>query len=257
MRLLNKTTSLLVKNILVLCFISCFYCSNAQVRIQSVDPLTDQISFKNYGTVSVDITQWWVCARFVYTCIDVLTIEDGNPILLPNQTVTVSGFNLNNTSSDLGLFDTPAFSSTSAMQDFMQYGAGGIGRENVAVAKGIWDAGTFINNSVSPPFGYIGNGTTDNGVTFWDSVLSLPDYESEFELKLSPNPNSGTFTITSSSLHTFNLIKVVNLQGVVVYQRHFEDTTSKTINLNVSAGCYLVSIQQNKTNTQIKKLVIR
>ena len=55
-----------------------------------------------------------------------------------------SGFPLNNSVADLGLYETNTFGSASAMQDFVQWGSGGNGRESVAVGKGIWTAGDFI-----------------------------------------------------------------------------------------------------------------
>lgn len=256
MRLLNKLigkahyTLLLL---LLLCFVDE---TRAQVRIASVDPTTDIVSFKNYGNSTVDITQWWVCARFVYTCIDVMTIENGNPILLPGETVTVSGFSLNNTSSDLGLFDSPAFSSTTAIQDFMQYGAGGIGRENVAVAKGIWDAGTFINGTVAPPYGYVGNGTTDNGVTFWDSFLSTPDNEFSAEIAIYPIPNNGRFTI-ESTFTSFNHVQVYSIKGTIVFDSSFDATLMKTLDLELPSGIYLLKLFDENINTTTKRIIIQ
>jgi len=50
------------------------------------------------------------------------------------------------------------------MVDFTQWGAGGIGRESVAVTKGIWSTGDFICGS--DPFNYIGDGV-QNGLNYW------------------------------------------------------------------------------------------
>ena len=42
-------------------------------------------------------------------------------------------FHFTDNASDLGLYNSSAFSSTTAMEDFVQWGAGGQGRESVAV----------------------------------------------------------------------------------------------------------------------------
>lgn len=256
MQLLNKLIS--KKNCAILfLLLACFiHKIDAQVRIVSVDPSTDVISFKNYGNTTIDITNWWVCARFVYTCIDVMTIENGNPILLPGETVTVSGFSLNNTSSDLGLFDSPAFSSTTAMQDFMQYGAGGIGRESVAVAKGIWDAGTFINGTVVPPYGYTGNGSTDNGVSFWDSFLSIPDNDFSTGISIYPIPNNGKFTIESQSV-PFNYVQVYDIKGNLIFEERFNTSIMKMFDLNLSSGIYLLKLSDEHANLTIERIIIK
>jgi len=74
-----------------------------------------------------------------------------------------TGFNA--LSSDVGLFlPTGNFTSPSAMLSFFQYGAGQQGRENVAVAAGIWTVNTFFTGS--GPWIYTGNGL-DQGPDFW------------------------------------------------------------------------------------------
>ena len=105
----------------------------------------DLIELKNYGTQTVDISEWWLCARFVYVQMnsDGLSIE-GSTVMEPGDILTISGFDLSDASSDIGIYSTNSFASAEAMVAFVQYGGAGIGRESVAAAAGIWEAGDFI-----------------------------------------------------------------------------------------------------------------
>ncbi|MEM7369190.1 MAG: T9SS type A sorting domain-containing protein [Bacteroidota bacterium] len=114
---------------------------------------SDTVELKNVGTTTVNVSSWWFCYRFVYNQLNSLTAS-GNLNMAPGSIVYVTGLNMNNSSSDLGLYNSGSFGSSTAMQDFVQYGQGGIGRESVAVMKGIWTAGEFVptvanaNNSI-------------------------------------------------------------------------------------------------------------
>ncbi len=105
----------------------------------------DLVELKNYGTQSVDISEWWLCARFVYVQMnsDELTIT-GSTVMQPGDIITISGFELDDNSSDIGIYSTNSFASADAIIAFVQYGGSGIGRENVANEAGIWEAGDFI-----------------------------------------------------------------------------------------------------------------
>ena len=70
------------------------------------------------------------------------------------------------------------------MNDFVQWGSGGHGREFVAVSKGIWGFGDFVSGP--SPYRYIGDGTQE-GVGFWIANLPL-----QVEVRIKPGgfPNS-------------------------------------------------------------------
>ncbi len=144
----------------------------AQIRMTQVNPVNNQIEIKNFGSSTVNIASYRFCALFEYVNLSqsAISIVSGDLNLDPGESVTVawnssSGFNT--TASDVGLFlPTGAFSSASAMSDFMQYGAGGQGRENVAMMAGLWTAGQFLTGS--GPWYYIGNGS-QNGASFWSA----------------------------------------------------------------------------------------
>lgn len=67
-----------------------------------------------------------------------VSMPDGGSLNLgTGDYVVLSGFGLNDTSADLGLYNTNSFANAAAMEDFVQYGGSGIGRESVAASKGI------------------------------------------------------------------------------------------------------------------------
>lgn len=121
---------------------------SAQVKLNEVlySSSQDQVELKNFGSTSVNVSSWWLCALGFYNQIGTLTVVSGELNIAPGGILALSGKNLNNTASDLGLYTTNAsgFTSPSDMEDFVQWGNGGLTRESVAVSKGIWTAGDFV-----------------------------------------------------------------------------------------------------------------
>ncbi len=117
-----------------------------QVKINEVlfSSSGNQVELKNFGTSPVDVSNWWFCSLFNYTRVGTLPIISGNLNIPAGGILAVGSINLNDNSADLGLYNSNNFASASAMQDFVQWGGSGQGRESVAVAKGIWTAGDFV-----------------------------------------------------------------------------------------------------------------
>lgn len=115
--------------------------AHAQVRITEVTISTRNVELTNFGPSAVDLTNWRFCHRFIY--------PSPGGIIAAGATRQFT-VNFNQTSSDLGLYNSSNFGSATDMQDFVQWGGGGIGRESVAVAKGIWTTGFFFT---LPPAG--------------------------------------------------------------------------------------------------------
>lgn len=144
-----------------------------------VDPATKQLSIKNFGDQPVDLSQYQLCALFEYTSLNqpVVTVLNGNLLLDPGSTVLIhwdasTGFNTQ--ASDIGLYiPFGSFTSPAAMVSFFEYGAGQLGRENVAVAAGLWTVNTFLEGD--GPWIYTGNGN-ESGPLFWiEQGSDMPD----------------------------------------------------------------------------------
>jgi hypothetical protein len=151
-----------MKRSLLFIFMLVTVIAESQIKMTYVNPGTNEIRIKNFGANSVDITNYRFCALFEYANIPVgnVSILNGDLDLSSGEEVAVSwnssaGFNT--TSSDVGLYlPSGDFGLAASMVDFMQYGGGGQGRENVAVMAGFWTAGQFLTGS--GPWYYTGNG---------------------------------------------------------------------------------------------------
>src|SRR5688572_20767989 len=125
---------------LCVCAIVCHFAlssATGQVRITSVALSTRKVLVTNFGEESVDLSNWWWCHQFFYTTLGgSLAAGETREFTLPGA--------LSQTASDLGLYDSASFASTDSMQDFLQWGSGGNGRELTASEKGIWTAGAFL-----------------------------------------------------------------------------------------------------------------
>ncbi len=233
---------------------------NAQFRITEVDPSTERVTIKNFGSTTEDISAYRLCAIFSYNALSDMTLISGDLVnFAPNAevelTVVFSNSNvLSDSASDLGLYlPSGSFGSAANMVDFMQYGGGGIGRENVAVSKGIWTAGSFV--SATPPYEYIGSGT-QNGFQFWDTLLGINDFNSSLGLNLYPNPTNSLLNIelkNSGVNLTFQVFDILGKQ-VINGTPNSEELLQIDVS-NLESGLYIIKIasgDKNETKRFIK-----
>lgn len=225
------------------------------VRLLEVKPTTNEITLKNFGSSAQNVSNWWVCSLFVYQQINNLTITDGNTMLMPDATITFTGFTLNNTASDLGIYDSSSFGSSTAMQDFVQWGAGGQGRESVAVSKGIWTAGDFLSST--GPFAYQGNGT-ENGLGFW-ITLSIDDFLNASKIVLFPNPAVDQLTLVNLAQLQISELQIFDISGrKVEVISNLQGSEETTINLtNFNSGVYFFQIFDSNQNSVVRKVIVK
>jgi len=231
---------------------------NAQaqnIRLLEVNPATDEITLKNFGSSAQNVGSWWVCSLFVYQQINNLNITSGNMMMMPNDEITLTGFSLNDSSSDLGLYNSSSFSSSTAMQDFVQWGAGGQGRENVAVAKGIWTAGDFLSST--GPFVYQGDGT-QNGLGFW-TTLSLDEFLNASQIVLYPNPTESIITLENLSQHDISGIEVFDTFGRKIDTFSNLNIVDKTqLDLSgLTSGMYIFKVFDENQSFTTQKIIIK
>ncbi len=219
--------------VLILFFMTFFISFvQAQVKINEVlySTADDQIELKNFGSTAVDVSSWWLCSVFVYNQISTLNVISGSLNIPPGGILALSGKSLNNTAADLALYNSSVFTSTTAMQDYVEWGRGGQGRESVAVSKGIWTAGDFVPTvAAGHSIEYDGDGNSssdwfdqpnptigsENGIL--TSVEEQPFIPTKFHLEQNfPNPFNPTtvmpYTIPQGSgvlpvkLEIFNVL---------------------------------------------------
>lgn len=219
------------------------------VRISKLDPATNSVSLKNFGSTTVPISGYWFCNFPAYAQVSSMTSVTS---LDPGEEINISSsINFAVADGEFGLYNTNSFGSTTAMEDYIQWGSANHQRESVAVAKGIWEDGTFIN--VAPPFEYNGNGSQD-GVTFW-STLSVNDLTQENSLKLYPNPSVSQLNIEFNTVIAEGVIEIYDLLGKQIYRQSL--SANNLIQIDVESwqtGLYLVKIKSNN-NEATKKFV--
>lgn len=243
------------KPVLTLLFtIFIFSQTYAQVRIVQVDPATEAVTIHNYGGTTINISNYWLCSLLSYGELNGMTIIDGGSMMLASGAdVTVtSSVALNNTAADLGLYNTNSFGSASAMEDFLQWGSAGNGRESVANTAGLWTTGDFI--MLAPPYQYNGDGF-QNGVTNWDTVLGIKDFENNLKFTISPNPTTSILTLKLSANLIDGNIKIFDILGKQVITKEIYSNNLVQINVSsLSKGMYLVKVSSEK-NTQTKRFI--
>ncbi|MFQ5602580.1 MAG: FlgD immunoglobulin-like domain containing protein [bacterium] len=226
---------------------------SAQVRINEVllSSSGNQVELKNFGDVAVDVSGWFLCSRFNYPAIATLTVLSGSRTIPPGGLLALGGLTLNNASADLGLYTTNSnFAIPDNMEDFVQWGGAGNGRESVAATKGIWSSGDFVPAVVDGhSIEYDGSGNSpedwfdqdnptigaENGVVTGveDEVVNVP---SQFNLEQNyPNPfNPSTvihYTLPQNADLTAVKLDVYNILGQKV---------RTLVNENQSAGPHAV-----------------
>lgn len=163
----------------------------------------DLIELYNNGEVMVDLSNYWLClGPGTYVRIGTLTPESGSIDLAPGAFVVLP-YTMPDNDAGLGLYSNNAFADPDAIVDFVQYGAAGSARENVAVQAGIWTAGEFVPtvrlNSYSIEFDGEGDAASD-----WSEEV---------------NPSLGQANDTQVQTTTFNITvtNITNYLNTVVF----------------------------------------
>ncbi len=237
----------------------------SQVKINEVlyNPSTggDMIELKNFGSSAVDVSSWWFCSQISYNQISGMTVVNGTTTIPPGGLVVLSGRDFVN-NADLGLYtNNNSFASSSNMEDFVQWGSAGNGRESVASGKGIWTAGEFVPAAASGSsieYSGMGNGAStwaetttptlgaeNSNVTSVENPAGIPE---NFSLEQNfPNPfNPSTvihYTIPQSANLVITRLEIFNLLGQKV---------RTLVNSKQPSGTYIVT--WNGTNDTGKLL---
>ena len=150
---------------------------------------SDKFELVNTTGGTIDISTWWICARFVYrqlgSATDIEVIQ-GSLNLAPGAHVKLRLVNmdLNNVHSDFCLYLDSNFPSTASMIDYINYGCcGDVGRGSIAVTKGIWrdlDPGApFVLDSIAHATGgnsvnWDGSNSGGGELTFGSDLFNAP-----------------------------------------------------------------------------------
>ena len=116
MRAMNKSLPLFVVALAVSLLSFAAPAAHAQVRITEVTmTATNNVELTNFGAATVSLNPWFFCHRRTYG-----SRPSGD--IAPGQSRMFTVASLNLTSSDLGLYNSSSFATTTAMEDFVQWG---------------------------------------------------------------------------------------------------------------------------------------
>jgi len=228
--------------------------TSSQIRYTKVDPVNNTLTIHNYGSSSVNISGYFICHLLSYQQLSTLTIDSGNLMLGAGNDLMISGFTLNSTASDLGLYiNNNNFADPNTMIDFLQWGSSGNGRESVAVSKGIWGTGDFINTQ--GPYFYNGNGT-QTGISFWsNATLAVTDFTFSKQVSVYPNPVDNILNIKNGSDEVVSQAEIFDILGKRIYT-NAGNKINNALNLsNLSSGIYYLRLTSNKGTISSKKIV--
>ena len=223
-----KSAILLVIAVLGLTHVS------AQVRIAKLDPATNTVTLKNYGTSNVPISGFWFCNFPAYGQVSAMTAVSN---LGPGEEVIItSNINFGVSDGEFGLYNSNSFGSSTAMEDYMQWGSAGHVRESVAVAKGIWTSGTFVD--VAAPFAYSGTGS-QNGADQWITFRNVRILRVNPASDVVTLKNFGTETVPIGGYWFCNFPaygQVSNMTGVANLAPGEEIDINSSVDFGVSDG---------------------
>ena len=261
-----KTTSSIlfrISGLICLCLLLSSFKAKSQIRITKVDPFTEQVTIHNFNSTGMtNIATYWFCTKRNYAPLNTATIISGSLALNAGADVVIvvnTAVQLDNVSSDLSIYLNSAFSNPANMVDFMKYGnsfPGTAGREDEAVAQGLWAAGTFILGDPAP-WSYIGDGN-QNGVNFWtSSTLSLENEQLRASLLIFPIPVSSTLTIKKLATVDLKALSIYDSRGLKIYSEALDGLNSdKNISLeNFAKGIYFIRISDSKGGLISKKIL--
>ena len=262
----------------------CFTLSNsiAVNRIDCSSPNTSDIvinevgdgrvEFKNLGSSSIDISNYWVCNFPAYDRIGTLNIVCGGDYILdPNELVTVDlEFTIDSNDGEFGLYSTNDFGNASAILDYVEWGSTGHGRSGLAVTAGIWTTGDFVSAfSNTKVLEYDGSGDSSSD---WNEDDATPCNENSFnepssekstlKLQVYPNPSTEFIQLSSEQEFIYNAdyrIHLLDSNGKQVYfsSENKESIKSKRIDVrDFIPGTYYLKVIGGGTNTITKVLIL-
>ncbi len=110
--------------------------------IAAIDFEGGTYTLRNDGDAPIDLTGYFACNRPSYTELPAATLAPGESI-----DISSGGLSLSADDGELGVYDSQSFSSTSAIQAYVQWGSDSHGRTGTAVAAGVWTDGEFVDNA--------------------------------------------------------------------------------------------------------------
>lgn len=120
-----------------------------RIVINEVNYSLEAVEIANLGTEAAEVGDYWLClGPGTYRRVGSPTINTNgtSTLLQPGEFIVLSYTPLSGNPDGLGLYTSTDgnFVDPDELMDFVQYGAGGSSREDVAAAAGIWTLNDFV-----------------------------------------------------------------------------------------------------------------
>lgn len=235
--------------------------SHGNIRFIMVDVMNDSLIIKNYSTDGDDIDISELSITLVNgerTLLSELTVTPGNLSLNDLEEAIITGFTLPDDKGGLSLYKAGTTDANATdpdkLFDFVQWGEGGQGREEVADEKGIWTPGDFLESPTV--FTYNGDGS-DNGIDFWEAEeVSTRHIHANSHSVYQVLENESTIKIQPAVNYFINSFEIFILTVTGKQQYHFTPSDNFILNKNLlNPGVSFIQINdQNGVFT--KKFVL-
>ncbi len=185
-----------------------------------------------------------------------LTVLSGSLMTTAGTYVVLGGISLPSAMGSMALwapgttFPNP---SPAKLVDFVQWGADNQAYLSVAIAAGLWSAGTFVNASL--PIARSGN-YGSSGASEWWSSLSTVNYSFEDFVQIGPIPFDHQLNFEFVQGHAFTSIAIYNLLGKLLIELQIpQDATMLTYQTErLTNGIYLLQLKTANGSVLTKRL---
>ena len=215
------------------------------------------VELKNIGGTPLDVSSYWLCNFPDYEQISDLTTT-GSTTIAPGATLLIEGFStLSPDDSELGLYSSPSFGSSSAIVDYIEWGSSGHGRSSVAVAAGTWAIGNFIAAIPSgQTINYDGRGDASSDYFFNGASLSTEDFVSgRTEFGLYPNLLAEQLLVYNADYAFGDYINIYDLSGKIVLSEQIKDAETKIDVTSIISGTYILEYVTSAGTSTVKKVI--
>lgn len=234
----------------------------ARMRSHEINPSAGTLKIKNVAGFPYDYSNFQLTINGNFFNLNSLNITSGNLNAGINEIVAFAGLVLAAQAS-IALWYPGTFPGNPTLNDiidFVQYGAGGLDFEALAVAAGLWAAGTFIQGL--PPYLRIG-GDFDEGVNFWQNsgTTSIADLVNFYGgIHTFPNPFNRELSVVYNkdfgSTDNPATLYLIDVTGKAVYKQ--EDIIENKVFIsseNLAPGVYTVNMVNTKGEIINRKVI--
>ena len=220
------------------------------IKMSKVDLLNNQVTIRNMGSQTIDVSDYTLCVNGTADTIGNLTIVQGNYDIPSADSLTVS-INLP-VAGDLGFYRIETCGIGSFMEHYIQWGSTGNNAESIADQYGYWQIGDSL--SLADCYIYNPPGTVpEEGVDDWIIVggsVGIPDLDDYANFSVFPNPVGDVLTIHQATSAKSGY-EIRDISGRYIRYLHPGEVQVDVSNLQ--SGIYFLSSIETRTSIKFVK----